>query len=167
MSDGARSEQSGAVSGAGAGQGRPAGDAGSTVPSGIPGWGLRLMLGAAASGATAVAMAAVPEIGVLSVAGVAMLLLVIGTAFAPGSVMPLLLLIGLVIYRLLETGPLLDVGLAVLVLLLPLIHQLAGIAGAIPPHSRCDWRVLRPAGLRYLMAVLPVEIALLVVAVVT
>jgi phosphate:Na+ symporter len=163
---GARSEQSGAVTDAGARQGLSAGDARSAVVSGIPGWGLRLVRGAAAAGATAVAMAAVPDIGVLSVAGVAMMLLVIGTAFAPGSVVPLLLLIGLVIYRLLQTGPVLDVGLAVLVLLLPLIHQLAGIAGAIPPQSRCDWRVLRPAGLRYLMAVLPVEIVLLVAAVV-
>jgi hypothetical protein len=137
-----------------------------TAATGIPGWGMRLVLGAAAAAATAVAMAAVPDVGVLSVAGIVMMLLVLGTAFAPGSVVPLLLLIGLVIYRLLHEGPVLDVGLAMLVLLMPLIHQLAGIAGAIPPHSRCDWRVLRPAGLRYLMAVVPVEIAVLVGAVV-
>jgi hypothetical protein len=145
------SEQSGTVSGA---------------RSGIPGWGLRLVLGAVAAAATGVALAGVPDIGVLSVAGIVMMLLVIATGFSPGSVMPLLLLIGLVIYRLMQAGPVLDAGLAVLVALMPLIHQLAGIAGAIPPHSRCDWRVMRPAAGRYLVAVVPVEIALLVGAVV-
>lgn len=128
----------------------------------VAGWALRLVLGAAAAGAIAVAMADVPDIGIISVAGVVMMLLVLGTALAPGTVVPLLLLIGLVIYRLLAEGPALDVALAVLVLLMPLIHQLAGIAAAIPPRSRCDWHALRPAAVRYLLAVVPVEIALLV-----
>lgn len=130
--------------------------------AGVPGWVLRLALGAAAAGATGVAMAGAPGVGVTSVAGILMMLLVLGTALAPGSVFPLLLLVGLVIYRVVADGPVLDVSLAVLVLLMPLIHQLAGIAAAIPGRSWCHWPALRPAAIRFVVAVLPVEIALLV-----
>jgi hypothetical protein len=135
-------------------------DAGAAEPRTLPGWGLRLALLAASAIAIGVAMAGTPDIGVVSLAGVVMMLLVVGTALAPGSVVPLLLLIGLVLYRLLSAGPALDLGLAALVLLMPLIHQLSGIAAAIPVRSRCEWRVLRPAAIRFACAVLPVEVAL-------
>ena len=177
------SEQSGTVSDAGAGQARrdevagpgrgarseqsgTVGDAGGGAPAavGVPGWALRLALGLAAAAATAVAMAGLPEVGVTSVAGIVMVLLVLGTAAAPGSVVPLLMLIGLVIYRVLRHGPMLDGGLAALVLLMPLVHQLAGIAAAVPARSVCRWAALRPAAIRLSIAVVPVEIALLVVA---
>lgn len=132
---------------------------------GVPGWGLRVALAVTAGAATAVAMAGRPDIGVASVAGIVMVLLVLGTAAAPGSVVPLLLLIGLVIYRVLTPGPVVDATLAALVLLMPLIHQLAGVAAAVPARSLCHWRALRPAALRYLIAVLPVEAALLAAAI--
>ncbi len=156
-----------AVAGVG---GPPAGLGGSGRPGAsggaVPGWCLRLALAAVAAGAVGVAMAGAPQIGVLSVAGIVMMLLALGTALAPDSVLPLLLLVGLVIYRVVAPGPTLDAGLAALLVLMPLIHQLAGVAGAIPLRSRCRWRVLRPAAQRLAVAVLPVEIAVLVAAII-
>lgn len=133
----------------------------------VPGWALRVGLGVAAAAATAVAMAGAPGVGVLSAAGIVMMVLVVGTALAPATVLPLLLLIGLVVYRLLAEGPVLDLGLAALVLLMPVIHQLAGLAGAIPTRSRCAWAVFRRPAVRFAVAILPVQMALLVVAVVS
>ena len=132
---------------------------------GTTGWVLRFGLAVVAAGAALIAMNGAPGSGVLSPAGIVMVALVAGTAFAPGTVLPLLLLIGLVVYRLLAPGPVLDPGLALLVLLVPLIHQLAGLAAAIPARSRCAWAVLRPPALRFAIAVVPVQLALLVVAV--
>lgn len=132
---------------------------------GIPGWALRVGVGVAAAAATTVAMTGAADVGVLSTAGIVMMGLTLGTALVPGTVIPLLLLIGLVVYRLLAAGPVLDLRLVLLVLLMPLISQLAGLAGAIPSRSRCAWTVFRRPALRFAAAVLPVQIALLVVAI--
>ena len=136
------------------------------MTQGIPGWALRIALAAAGAAAAAGAITGAPGVSVLSVAGVAMMVLALGTALAPATVLPLLLLIGLVVYRLLAAGPVLDLRLALLVLLMPAIHQLAGLTGAIPARSRCSWAVLRRPALRFAAAVAPVQVALLVVAIV-
>jgi hypothetical protein len=128
---------------------------------GIRGWALRLVLGACAALAAAVVMAQAPVVGVTSVAGFVLMLLVIGTAAAPGSVVPFLFLVAVVLYRLVPAGSLLDGGLAALVVLVPIVHQLAGLTAAIPVRSLVSWRALAPAALRLAVVVLPVECALL------
>jgi hypothetical protein len=132
------------------------------VEHGIRGWALRLVLGACAAIAAAISMTEAPVVGVTSVAGFVLMLLVIGTAAAPGSVEPMLFLLAVVLYRLVPHGSLLDGGLAALVALVPIIHQLAGLAAAIPVRSLVSWRVLMPAALRLVIVVVPVEVALLV-----
>jgi hypothetical protein len=119
-----------------------------------------------ATGAAAVAMAGVPDIGVWSVVGVVMIVLVIGTASAPGTVVPLLFLLGLLAYRLMAHGAVPDLGLVALVALMPAVHQLSGICSGIPPRARLHLDVLRPAAIRWCIAVLPVEAGLAVLALV-
>jgi len=132
------------------------------IAHGIRGWALRLALGACAALAAAISMAEAPVVGVTSVAGFVLMLLVIGTAAAPGSVVPMLFLLAVVLYRLVPNGSLLDGGLVALAALVPIVHQLAGLAAAIPVRSLVSWRVLRPAALRLVIVVVPVELALLV-----
>jgi hypothetical protein len=127
---------------------------------------LRLLLLALAAGAAAVAMAGVPDIGVWSVLGVMMIALVIGTASAPGTVVPLLFLLGLVAYRLMAHGAVPDLGLAALVALMLAVHQLSGICSGIPPRARLGLDVVRPAAIRWCVAVVPVELGLAVLALV-
>jgi hypothetical protein len=120
-----------------------------------------LVLAALAAG---VAIGGVPDVGVWSVVGVLLLGMMVGTAAAPGSVLPLLFLIGLVAYRLMAAGAVPDAGLFALVALMPAVHQLAGICSGIPPRARLGWPVLRPAAVRWCIAVIPVEVWLLVLA---
>lgn len=134
----------------------------SVEPGPLSGLGLRLALLGLAGAAAAVAMAGVPDVGVWSVVGVVLLGLVIGTASAPGTVLPLLFLLGLVGYRLMGPGLTPDAGLIALVALMPAVHQLAGLCGGIPPRARLGFAVLRPAALRWCGAVLPVEVGLVV-----
>ncbi len=131
---------------------------------GLPGWALRLVLGLAGGAAVVVAMAGAGHVDAVSVAGFVMLLLVLGAAAAPASVVPLLLLIGVVLYRLLAGDPTFGPALAGLVFLTALVHQLAGLAAAIPARSRCRWSALLPAALRFVMVVVPVEAAVLIAA---
>lgn len=132
----------------------------------LPGWALRTVLGAATVGAITVAMIGAPQIGATSVVGVLLALGAIGTVVVPGTVLPLVVLICLVLYRLAAVDTALDGALLALIALLPLVHQLAGICAAIPPRSACHWAALRPALSRYLIAVVPVElvVALVIVA---
>lgn len=143
--------------------GEPAGIE-AAAPATFPGWGLRVALLLAASAAATVAMLGAPQAGVTTVVGVVMLLLVVAVTFAPGGATTVVFLLGLVGYRVAADGPTIDGGLVALVLLLPLIHQLAAFGAAIPGRSRVRWGVLRPAAGRLILAVLPVEIALLVAA---
>lgn len=117
------------------------------------GWMLRVVLGLAVGGALAIALPGAAGVGVWSVAGVSMLAAGIGTVLAPGTVLPLLLLIGLVLYRFAAPGPVLGASLAVLMALIALIHQTAALAAVIPLRSECEWAALRPALVRYAVAV--------------
>lgn len=131
-----------------------------TTPIGrIGGWTLRLALLLAASFAVSVSAHGVVDLW--SLIGIALAALVIGTAAAPGTLVPLLLLLAVVGLRLLSGGPRPDLALAALVALLPLIHQLCGIAAAVPGRARLSITALRPAAGRYLVAVVPVEVAVL------
>lgn len=123
--------------------------------------GVLLLLGALACG---VAMAGVPDVGVWSVVGVVLIGLLVGTAAAPGSAVPMLFLLGLVAYRLMGPGAVPDAGLFALVALMPAIHQLAGMCSGIPPRAKLRLDVLHPAALRWCIAVIPVEVGLLVLA---
>lgn len=115
----------------------------------MTGWMLRVLLALAVAGGVAVAFAGAPHVGVVSPVGVAMVAVGVGTVLAPGSALPMLLLVGLVLYRLATTGPVLGGSLAILVVLLPLIHQAAGLATVIPARSVCEPAALRPALMRF------------------
>lgn len=128
-----------------------------TVPRIVPGWALRATLGAATVAASFMAMLAASQIEATSVLGVLLVIATVGTMLAPGSVWPLAVMIGVVLFRLEAGGPILDGMLMALVALLPLIHQLAGVCAAIPARSACHWSALRPAMIRYAMVVAPVE----------
>lgn len=129
----------------------------------VPGWVLRLVLGAAAVAAALLVISSDSQARAPGVAQVLMVFAAAVAALAPGTVVPLAVMVGLVLFRLAAGGPILDGTLVVLVALLPLIHQLAGAAAAIPARSKCRWTALRPAMIRYAIAVLPVEIALVAV----
>jgi hypothetical protein len=88
-------------------------------------------------------------------------LLSVATAALPGTAAPTVLLVVAVLLRI-RSGGTIDGVLLAEVALIPLIHQLAGIAAAVPAASRVDRGSLRPAAVRYLLAVVPVEIALTV-----
>lgn len=158
---------------AGRGAGSAPGPGISKVASAIPGtmqigpiggWTLRVALLLAAS--FAVTVSAHGVVGLWSLVGIVLAALVIGTAAAPGTLVPLLLLLAVVGLRLLSGGPRPDVALVALVALLPLIHQLCGIAAAVPGRARLSIAALRPAAGRYLVAVVPVEVAVLLAMVV-
>lgn len=128
----------------------------------VAGWVLRLVLGVATVTAIVVAMIGAPMIGALSVVGVLLVAAALGTVLAPGSVLPLVVLICLVLYRVAAVDHGADVPLMVLAALMALIHQLAGICAVVPARSSCQWAALRPAAIRYLAAVVPVEIVIAV-----
>lgn len=128
----------------------------------VRGWVLRAALGLATVAAIIVAMTGAPAIGAVSAVGVLLFAGAVGTVLVPGSVLPLVVLICLVLYRMAAVDPSPDVALMLLAALIALIHQLAGICAVVPPRSACQWAALRPALLRYLLAVVPVEIALAV-----
>lgn len=129
---------------------------GAPPPRAIPGWVLRLVLGAATLTASIVVTVAAPRIEAASLLGTLLVMAAIGAALAPGSALPLTVLIGVIVFRAVTPGPVLDATLVVLVALVPLIHQLAGICAPIPPRSSCQWRALRSAIARYAIAVIPV-----------
>ncbi len=71
------------------------------------------------------------------------------------------MLVGVIVLRAATPGVVLDAGLLALVLLVPAVHQLAGVCAPIAPRSTCHWCAVRPAAVRYALCVLPVEAGLL------
>lgn len=128
----------------------------------VRGWMLRAALGVVTVTAIIVAMTGAPGVGAISAVGVLLFAGAVGTVLVPGSVLPLVVLICLVLYRMAAVHHAPDAGLMALAALIALIHQLAGICAVVPARSACQWAALRPALLRYLLAVVPVEIALAV-----
>jgi hypothetical protein len=128
----------------------------------VPGWALRVAVGAACLTATLTAVVPAPPFGVSSVLGVLLVAASVGAALAPGSVLPLVVLIGAIVSRAATPGPVLDAGLAALLMLLPLIHQLAGVSATVPPRSACHWQALRPAAVRYSLSAIPLACVVVV-----
>lgn len=128
----------------------------------VPGWGLRSLLALAllVGSVTTLLGAAAP--GVTTLLGLLTLGLAVGAVAAPGSAVPTLWMICALGVRLLSPAPDLGLQLAVLVAVLPAVHQLAGICAAVPPTAEVELRGLRPAAVRWLLAVLTVEVGLLV-----
>lgn len=128
-------------------------------------WLLRAGLAAATASALAIVLIGASGVGVASPAGFAVIAAAVGTVAAPGTVLPLMFLIGVVLYRLATPGAAPDMSLAALIALVPLVHQLAAVCAVVPRRSRCEWMALRPATTRYLVSVVVAEL-ILVVAVV-
>lgn len=80
----------------------------------------------------------------------------------PGSGGPAVLLIGALVVRIFVGKAELDGRLIALVVLLPMVHQLAALAAVIPPRSTVRWDALTPTVLRYLGAVLATVVGLLI-----
>ncbi|MEO7125195.1 MAG: hypothetical protein ABI382_06540 [Nakamurella sp.] len=147
-----------------AGAGIPA-DGRSAAPRSVRGWALRVSLGAATLAASVIVILSAPPIGAIALMEVLLVMAALGTALAPGSVLPLAVMIGVVAFRVASSGPVLDAALIALVALLPLIHQMAGVCAAIPARSTCYVSALRPAMIRYAIAVVPVELVVGIVLV--
>lgn len=131
-------------------------------PRTVAGWALRLALGAASLAASLAAMVPAPPFEAASLLGVLLVAASIGAALAPGSVMPLAVLVGVIVFRMATPGAVFDAPLLALIALAPLIHQLAGVCAPVPARSACSWRALRPAAIRYAITVMPVECAAVV-----
>lgn len=112
----------------------------------------------------AVALAGLMTMGVLWVPGQAggqVLLQVVVMSFVecwlvvrPGSAAPTVLLIGALCLRIFVGHPELDPSLIALVLLLPLVHQLAALSAVVPVRSNVQVAALLPTVVRYFGAVL-------------
>lgn len=125
----------------------------------VPGWALRLVLGAAALAASLTVMVPAPPFDAAGLIGVLLVTASVLTALAPGSVLPLVVLIGVIVLRVATPGSVWDTDILVLIALVPLVHQLAGVCAPIPARSACHWRVLVPTAARFAICVIPVEIA--------
>ncbi|MET3804973.1 hypothetical protein ABIB25_001969 [Nakamurella sp. UYEF19] len=71
----------------------------------------------------------------------------------PGSAASAVLLVGALTARVFLGHPQLDGSLIALVVLLPLVHQLAALSAVVPLRSNVQWAALMPTGLRYFGAV--------------
>lgn len=132
----------------------------------IAGRTLRSVLASAVAGLVVVALAGGAGTGVLTGVGVVMIGLAFVTVGAPGSPAATFLLIAAVGVHLMLDSADLDLGVVLLTILIPLVHQLSGICAVIPAVSRVSLVALRPAALRYAGAVGVVLVGLLVVALV-
>ncbi len=72
----------------------------------------------------------------------------------PGSAAPTVLLIGALCLRTFLGHPQLDASLIELVLLLPLVHQLASLSAVVPVRANVQLAALLPTVVRYFGAVL-------------
>lgn len=129
----------------------------------VAGWALRAALGVAALATVLAVVIPASHFDAIGMLTFFLVVAAIGTSLAPGSLVPAGLLLAVVALRLAATGPAIDGVVATLVALIPLVHQLAGICATVPPRSSCRWAALRPAALRYLAAVVPTEVAVVVV----
>ncbi len=136
---------------------------GTTVPGGpadpvpvVPGGGSWLRIALALAGLSTMSALWVPGqaggqvvLQVVLMAGVQWWLVA-----RPGSSAPTVLLIGALCLRAFVGHPELDGSLIALVVLLPLVHQLAALSAVIPLRSNVHLEALLPTLVRYLGAVL-------------
>lgn len=93
------------------------------------------------------------------------LLLMIGLCLwvvvRPGSAAPAVLLISALCVRIFAGAAVLDGSLIALVVLLPLVHQVAAISAVVPLRSNVYWAAVLPTAVRYLGAVLTTVLGLI------
>ncbi len=131
----------------------------------VSGWMVRAALAASSVVVVIISLLGGDSIGALSAVGLVLMAIAVITVTHPGSPASTFLVVGAMFAHLgLDTSTL-DVGVALLVALIPLVHQLSGICAGIPLRSRVDLEVLKPAALRYLLCVMVVEVALVVAVV--
>lgn len=130
----------------------------------IPAGGAWLRIGLAAVVAALLVTSWIPpnppalgwvQVGVMVVLGLA-------TVCAPGTLGVTLLLGGVVTVRFITGEGRVDATLFVLAVLVPLCHQLAGLAAAVPVWSRLHLRALLPSLVRYLIVTVLTVLALVI-----
>lgn len=147
--------------------GSPVGAAASaTARREIAGRTLRGVLALAVAGLVAVTLSGGAGAGVLTGLGVVMIGLAVLTVGAPGSPAATFLVIASIGVHLMLDSATIDVGVVLLTILIPLVHQLSGICAVIPAVSKVSPAALRPAVLRFTGAVGVVLIGLTVLALV-
>ena len=79
----------------------------------------------------------------------------------PGSAAALVLMFGALCLRVSPGRPELDGSLVALTVLLPLVHQLAALCGAVPLRANVQWPALLPTAVRYVGVVTATVLGLL------
>lgn len=115
----------------------------------IAGAWLRLVLGGAAITAIVVTLSGVASADVRPLVVVLSVVVVGWLMVRPGSAVGLLLIGTLLLLHLVLHGSQISAELFGLVVLLPLIHLLAGVSAAAPPTSSLRWAALLPSAARY------------------
>lgn len=95
----------------------------------------------------------VVKLGVVAVLGFALVV-------RPGSAAAAMVIFGALAIRVLTGDPVLDGSLIGLIVLLPLVHQLAALGAAVPVPSNVYLTALRPTALRYVGSVLATVLGL-------
>lgn len=131
----------------------------------VTGWLVRVVLALAAVALVTLSLLGGDDVGALTAVGLVLMAIAVITVTHPGSPAATFLVVGAMFAHLTLDTATLDVNVGLLVALIPLVHQLAGICAGIPLRSRVDLDVLRPAAVRYLLCVGLVEVALVVAAV--
>ncbi|MDQ2847371.1 MAG: hypothetical protein M3Y77_13730 [Actinomycetota bacterium] len=131
----------------------------------VSGWMVRVTLAASSVVVVIISLFGGDDIGALSAVGLVLMAIAVLTVTHPGSSASTFLLVGAMFAHLTLDTSTFDIGVGLLVALIPLVHQLSGICAGIPLRSRVDLVVLKPAALRYLVCVVAVEIALVVAVV--
>lgn len=142
------------------------GAAGGLEPTSVAGWVLRGVLALATAGVIVLTLLGGSGTGALTVAGLVLLAAGIATVARPDSGGAVFLLVASMGAHLMFDTAEIDLGVALLAALIALVHQLAGICAAIPLDARVDLAALRPAALRLAVAVLLVEIAVSLAAII-
>ncbi|MGI8417851.1 MAG: hypothetical protein ACR2P2_16940 [Nakamurella sp.] len=131
----------------------------------VGGWLVRAALAVSSVVVVIISLLGGEDIGALSAVGLVLMAIAVITVTHPGSSASTFLLVGAMFAHLGLNTSTLDIGVGLLVALIPLVHQLSGICAGIPLRSRVDLTVLKPAALRYLVCVVAVEVALVVAVV--
>lgn len=117
------------------------------------GWALRISLAIACALLGVVTLTSGVGVGMWTLVGIAVVGLGVGTVLRPESIAPSLLLLIAMTMRLVAGEPVIDWRLVCLVVLLPTVQVLAGVAAAVPLRATIAPRVLRPALVRWSMTV--------------
>ncbi|NNG36030.1 hypothetical protein [Nakamurella aerolata] len=131
----------------------------------VPGWGLRGALGLACGLLVVLTVVTGQDLAAVSMATAVLVATTVYTVAAPGGPAAALLLIGVMGVHLAFGGPVLDVRVALLAVLMLAVHQLAGICAAVPVRAQVTLQALRPVAIRFAIAAGAGVLALVLVAV--